>query len=266
MARILLSVVTINKNNASGLRHTINCIEIIQNSHLEHVIIDGNSKDESIALIQSYIARNPNSNINYISGDDNGIWDAMNKGAALSSGDYLMFINSGDEIIFINSFFEFQNYLSVIQPLWAFGDAERINAKSRSSEAYFDKACLQYPEFVYGLDWIPHGASVVKKSFFMSLGGFSEPEWSLLSDQGMFMKLWQAPPPIYTKDLLLRFENGGVHEAMSPVNRYITWRKARLVSYQLGALRPQIFHGVFLFYRAFFAAIRNSVGRILSNL
>lgn len=85
------SIITINYNNHSGLISTYNSIKPLLNSNIEWIVIDGLSTDQSIEFI------NNNSHISkFIIEKDNGIYDAMNKGIDLASGDFIIFMNSGD--------------------------------------------------------------------------------------------------------------------------------------------------------------------------
>lgn len=94
---MIFSVITINLNNAAGLKLTIE--SVIQQSFqsFEYIIIDGGSTDGSVKEIQSY-----EDSIDYwISEEDTGIYNAMNKGIKRAKGDYCFFLNSGDR--FTNS-------------------------------------------------------------------------------------------------------------------------------------------------------------------
>jgi glycosyltransferase involved in cell wall biosynthesis len=87
----LLSIITINFNNAEGLKKTIESVFSQSFNDFEYLIIDGGSTDGSVEIIKQ------NKKINYwISEKDNGIYDAMNKGILKSFGNYLLFLNSGD--------------------------------------------------------------------------------------------------------------------------------------------------------------------------
>lgn len=60
--------------------------------HVEYIIVDGASKDNTLALIKKYRERIQT----VVSEPDKGLYDAMNKGIALAHGDYLCFLNAGD--------------------------------------------------------------------------------------------------------------------------------------------------------------------------
>lgn len=87
-----LTIITINYNNAPGLRKTLESIKAQTSNAFEYIVIDGNSTDGSVEIIQDYeflISK-------WVSEPDQGIYDAMNKGVSMATGDYVMFLNSGD--------------------------------------------------------------------------------------------------------------------------------------------------------------------------
>jgi len=93
---MILSIITTTKNDYLRLKKTIDSLNsIYRSSMIEHIIIDGNSKDDTKSYVKKY--QKKYSNIIFKSEDDRGIYDGMNKGIALSSGSYLLFLNSGDE-------------------------------------------------------------------------------------------------------------------------------------------------------------------------
>lgn len=87
-----ISVITVNRNNVSGLRSTIHSVIAQTAAPSEFIIIDGASTDGSAQLLQEY-----REYISYsVSEPDKGIYNAMNKGIAQAHGDYCIFMNSGD--------------------------------------------------------------------------------------------------------------------------------------------------------------------------
>lgn len=89
-----LSVITIVYNNVRDIERTINSVINQTFEDIEYIIVDGKSTDGTFDIIEKY--RKHFSKI--VSEPDQGIYDAMNKGIALATGDYLLFMNSGDEI------------------------------------------------------------------------------------------------------------------------------------------------------------------------
>ncbi|HXI00422.1 MAG TPA: glycosyltransferase family 2 protein [Sphingobacteriaceae bacterium] len=94
MSNPVLSVVTVVYNNVRDIERTILSVLNQTYPHIEYIIIDGNSSDGTIDILKKYERRLGK----LIIEKDKGIYDAMNKGLALASGDYVLFMNSGDEI------------------------------------------------------------------------------------------------------------------------------------------------------------------------
>lgn len=87
-----ISIITINFNNAIGLKKTIESVLGQCYKDFEYIIIDGGSTDESKEIIEDY-----QKEITYwVSEKDNGIYHAMNKGIKEATGDFVIFMNSGD--------------------------------------------------------------------------------------------------------------------------------------------------------------------------
>ena len=90
-----LSIITINYNNAAGLRKTIESVVNQTHANFEYIVIDGASTDESVNIIEEYAHK-----IDYwVSEPDTGIYNAMNKGIRMATGDYIHFLNSGDWLV-----------------------------------------------------------------------------------------------------------------------------------------------------------------------
>lgn len=103
-----LSIITINYNNASGLRKTMESVCTQTSEEFEYLIIDGGSDDGSIDVIIEFESFNNHpigkskigsNRIIWKSEPDKGIYHAMNKGIMLSRGEYIHFVNSGDVLV-----------------------------------------------------------------------------------------------------------------------------------------------------------------------
>lgn len=90
-----LSIITINYNNGVGLEQTIKSVINQTSKEFEYIIIDGNSTDDSYAVILKYKQHLKH----WVSETDRGIYHAMNKGIMLAQGEYCQFLNSGDTLV-----------------------------------------------------------------------------------------------------------------------------------------------------------------------
>ncbi|MFY9362341.1 MAG: glycosyltransferase family 2 protein [Dysgonamonadaceae bacterium] len=87
-----LSVITVTYNAEHTLERTLKSVREQTYPAIEHIIVDGNSNDGTVALIHRY----ENERLKWISEPDKGLYDAMNKGIKMATGDYLCFLNAGD--------------------------------------------------------------------------------------------------------------------------------------------------------------------------
>ena len=175
----LLSIITINRNNANGLDKTIQSVINQSYEDFEYIVIDGNSTDHSIDIIKKY-----NSNINYwVSETDKGIYNAMNKGIAKANGNYVLFLNSGDYLVnsdVLKSVFEKQQTADIIygnmQIDW--GNGKIISGKMP------DKITFKQ---MY-IDTLWHPVSFIKKTLFDKYGLYNE-TYKVVADYDFFFKV-----------------------------------------------------------------------------
>ena len=90
----IFSIITVVYNNVRDIEHTLKSVVSQTYKHVEYIVIDGLSTDGTLDVIEKY---RPQISV-ILSEKDNGIYDAMNKGLALATGDYVLFLNSGDEL------------------------------------------------------------------------------------------------------------------------------------------------------------------------
>lgn len=88
-----LSVITVVYNNAKDIERTMLSVLNQTYPNIEYILVDGLSTDGTLDIINKYQDK-----IKLFSEKDDGIYDAMNKGLAMATGDYVLFMNSGDEI------------------------------------------------------------------------------------------------------------------------------------------------------------------------
>lgn len=86
------SIITVCFNSEATISDTLHSVAEQTWSNIEHIIIDGASSDNTLAIVSQYAS----STVKTISEPDLGIYDAMNKGLAISTGDVVAFLNSDD--------------------------------------------------------------------------------------------------------------------------------------------------------------------------
>jgi len=176
MSLPLLTLITINYNNAVGLERTLKSVCDQNISNLEYIVIDGGSNDGSKEIIERYKSR---VNIR-ISEPDTGIYNAMNKGIAKASGSYILFINSGDELNGVDSLQNAMPHLDGTDLI--FSNLMLISKEMETVKLYPDKLTFQY----FLNDSLPHPATFIKKKLLDDVGGFDE-HLKVCSDWKFFM-------------------------------------------------------------------------------
>jgi glycosyltransferase involved in cell wall biosynthesis len=90
-----ISIITVCYNSASTIRDTFEAVLNQTYSDIDYVVVDGNSSDETVSIIKEY-EQKFNGRMRWISEPDNGLYDAMNKGIKMSSGEIIGILNSDD--------------------------------------------------------------------------------------------------------------------------------------------------------------------------
>ena len=182
----LISIITINYNNAKGLETTLESVHNQKNKDYELIIIDGNSTDHSLAIIDKY-----ESIVTYsCSEKDNGVYDAMNKGIKKATGDFLIFMNSGDSFYDTNTLAIFSD-LKILHPKFdiIYGDVNAVDLTVQKKIIQPKKLNL----FYFIDHTLNHQATFIKRGLFEKQGLYSL-EYKISSDYEFFLKAFLANP------------------------------------------------------------------------
>lgn len=99
-----ITLITVCYNSEKTIKDTIESVLKQTYKNYEYLIVDGNSKDKTLDIIKSY-EKKFNNNLKYISESDKGLYDAMNKGIKLATGDIIGILNS-DDILYDENVFQ----------------------------------------------------------------------------------------------------------------------------------------------------------------
>ena len=157
--RPILSVITIVYNNVKDIERTLLSVLNQTYPNIEYIVVDGLSNDGTLGVIMKY----ENRIAKFSSEKDDGIYDAMNKGLALASGDYVIFMNSGDE------FFDVDTVAAVFASAEDadiyYGETEMIDSSGLSLGQRRHKAPKQFTWRGFNLGMsISHQAIYIKRS------------------------------------------------------------------------------------------------------
>jgi glycosyltransferase involved in cell wall biosynthesis len=154
-----LSVITIVYNNVRDIERTMLSALGQTYANIEYIIVDGLSNDGTLDVINRYRERISK----VISEKDNGIYDAMNKGLAIATGDYVMFMNSGDE--FCDADTVAAVFASAEDADIYYGETEMMNDSGQNlgQRRHQAPAAFTWRDFKYGMS-ISHQAIYVRRS------------------------------------------------------------------------------------------------------
>ena len=110
-----ITIITVTYNAASVLQRTLDSVSRQTCQDIEHLIIDGASKDDTVKIAKAYQEKVPYPVI-IQSEPDHGLYDAMNKGLHKATGDYLVFLNAGDTLHADDTLSTLHSQLSTLNP------------------------------------------------------------------------------------------------------------------------------------------------------
>ena len=152
-----LSVITVVYNNVQDIERTLLSVLNQTYPNIEYIIVDGASTDGTLDVINKYKV------VKLISESDKGIYDAMNKGLAIATGDYVLFMNSGDEIYTLDTVAKI--FATEPDADIYYGETEIINSKGESMGQRRHKAPDQFTWRGFNLGMsISHQAIYIKRS------------------------------------------------------------------------------------------------------
>ena len=154
-----LSVITIVYNNVAAIERTMLSVLNQTYKNIEYILIDGASTDGTIDVINKY----KDKLAVFVSAPDKGIYDAMNKGLALATGDYVLFMNSGDEIYSPETVAAV--FASAISGDIYYGETEMFdeNWKSLGQRRHRAPEHFNWHSFKFGMN-VSHQAIYIKRS------------------------------------------------------------------------------------------------------
>ena len=172
-----LSIITINYNNLDGLKRTVKSVLNQTWQEFEHIIIDGGSTDGSAEYIESQ-----SDHFDFwVSEKDSGIYNAMNKGIKVATGEYLLFLNSGDHLF--NDEVLDKNHCFIKEKDLIYFNLQVIDCTNTYTKSYPKNLIFSY----FLKDTLPHPATFIRKVLFEKQGLYDE-SFKIVSDWKFFIE------------------------------------------------------------------------------
>ncbi|MGB1217313.1 MAG: glycosyltransferase family 2 protein, partial [Saprospiraceae bacterium] len=178
-----ISIITATYNSAATVRDTLESVRRQSYGNIEHIIIDGASSDTTLDIVKEF----PHVS-KVISEPDKGIYDAMNKGVDLATGDIVGILNS-DDFFPVDDVVEqiaqkFQNNTDLDATI---GDVNFVQPKNLSKIIrHYSASKFNINRFEYGF-MPPHPSFYVKKSCYQSFGTY-QVDYHIASDYELLIR------------------------------------------------------------------------------
>ena len=217
-----LSIITINYNNAEGLRKTLASVASQTYADIEHVIVDGGSTDGSVEVIREYEQSLTSrlsplaSRLKWVSEKDTGIYNAMNKGIRMATGDYIQILNSGDMLFDAHVTQRMTVHLEQInsqheEPIGIlYGNMIKVNA---AGEVVGRSGYTEYSLRQFYSSTLNHDCAYIRKDLFEEYGLYDE-NLKIVSDWKWYLQaigLGRVKPEYVDIDVTI-FDDGGISE------------------------------------------------------
>ncbi len=222
-----LSIITINYNNAEGLRKTLASVASQTYANIEHIIVDGASTDGSVDVIRDYESANRSSihplTIVWSSKKDKGIYNGMNIGIQRATGEYIQILNSGDLLaapdvtermmaaLHQTSNIQHQTSISIFygNMLKSYDGKTIISRDTCGGKMYTPESFLYFYKGT-----LNHDCAYIRRDLFEKYGLYNE-QMKICSDWEWYVRaiVLGGENPIYTNIDVTIFDMNGVSES-----------------------------------------------------
>lgn len=229
-----ISIITVVYNNETTIQQAIESVLTQSYPNIEYVIIDGNSKDNTVAIIESYKSR-----LGYfISESDQGLYDAMNKGIQAATGDVIGILNSDDlyqdstVIADVMKQFQFDSNLDIVYGDLVYVKKEEVNQVVRNW-----KSKDYYAKFFDDGNVPPHPSLFLKKAVYQKVGLF-DLEFKLAADYEFMFRVFKKYDfkSKYIDRLIVKMRLGG--ETNKSIRNIINQNREILKAWKQNGLNP----------------------------
>jgi glycosyltransferase involved in cell wall biosynthesis len=256
-----ISIITVTFNSAHTLRDTLRSVASQDYPNIEHIIVDGNSQDDTLEIIKSF----PHVS-KWISEQDGGLYDAMNKGVQLATGDIIGIINSDD-------LYAHKEVLSKVAGKFInknidalYGDLHYVNASNTNKIIRVWKSG-KYKRSNFSFGWMPpHPTFFVKRQVYDRAGNFNI-ALKRSADYELMLRIlvkhqFKAE---YLEEVLVKMRTGGISNSSWGSRMKANFEDR--MAWKMNDLKPYFFTLYLKPFRKLFQFVhRNQLGNVKMRL
>jgi len=251
-----VSIITTTYNSEATVKDTLESVNIQDYPNIEHILVDGRSTDNTVDIIRSFphVAQ-------YVSEEDQGLYDAINKGIMMSTGDVVGILNSDD-------FFPDRNVISSIVRAFethkvdaVYGDIAFVRPENlHKIVRYYSSKKFHAGKFAWG--YMPaHPSFYAKKSCFEKLG-YYQLDYKIAADFELLMRFFtnKTIRTFYLEKVIVYMRTGGVSNK-NALSRYIL-NKEIIKSCRENGVNTNMFLLSLKYLSKVFEYIRPAIGKV----
>jgi len=205
-----ISIITVCYNSADTIGAALQSVYAQSYPDIEHIIIDGGSTDATLDVV----ATEGQHVWKVISEPDNGIYDAMNKGLAVATGEVVGFLNSDDVLAHANVVSRIAEAMSDPAVDACYGDLVYVAQHDINKVVRYWRSC-KYRHGLFGRGWVPaHPTFYSRRSLYQKWGGF-DLTFRLAADFDILLRFFEAHKIVstYIPEVLVKMRLGGATNA-----------------------------------------------------
>jgi glycosyltransferase involved in cell wall biosynthesis len=204
-----ISIITATYNSAATVRDTLLSVSVQDYPHKEHIIVDGASADQTLQIVKQF------GHVSHVVSErDTGIYDAMNKGVAASTGEVIGILNSDDLYVHTrvlsNVMKAFENpQVDVVYADLQYVRADNLNKVTRT----WRSGNFSRKKFYYG--WMPpHPTVFLRKNVYDAVGNFNTELKSAADYEFLLRVLLKYDHHVhYMPEIIVKMRTGGISNA-----------------------------------------------------
>ena len=229
-----VSIITVSLNAAKSIADTLSSVAAQSHYDIEHIVIDGGSSDGTQEVVQQFphVAK-------FVSEKDNGLYDAMNKGLALATGEIVAILNADDFYMHTGIVAKIVNCFDQYDVEAVYGDLVYVNANFDKVVRNWKAGSYKVSKFYQG--WmVPHPTFFVKRNIYERLGYFNT-SLKYAADYELMLRFMfkQEIKAFYIPETLVVMKIGGKSNS-SFKNRWTINREDRK-AWTINHLQPHLF-------------------------